>query len=303
MKISMNISMLYAKYTRDDKIKCMQVCKDAGFDAVDFSLTEMIDDGSEFNRDDYREIALAYRKAADEMGLEINQTHAPYSFKNWDDKDHYDNVIYPRILRSLEISSFLGADTVVVHPLHYAEYHGAEDEWFERNMAFYRGLIPYCREYKIRCAVENMWRRDPRRRNIVHDTCSSIPDFLRYIDTLDDECMVACLDVGHVGLPLQDDEAHDFVRALGGKRLHALHVHDNDYQGDQHLLPYRGKMDWAELGRALGEIDYDGYLTYEVGGALIATVDDEFIPTTMKYALDVGRHIADIAERNRPGRS
>ena len=104
MKISMNMSLLFAKYTRNEKLKCMQACKDAGFDTIDFALSEMIDDDSEFNRDDYREVALAYRKAADEMGLKINQTHTPYSFKNWDNKEHYDNVIYPRILRSLEIS-------------------------------------------------------------------------------------------------------------------------------------------------------------------------------------------------------
>ena len=300
MKISMNISVLFAKYTKDEKIKCMQICKDAGFDAVDFSLTEMIDDASEFNRDDYREVALAYRKAADEIGIRINQTHTPYSFKNWADKEHYDNVIYPRIVRSLEISSILGADIAVVHPLHYLEYHGREEEIFEMNMDFYKGLIPYCREFGIRCGVENMWRRDPLRRYITHDTCSTKEEFVRYIDTLDDATMIACLDVGHVGLPLQDDAAHDFVRALGGKRLHSLHIHDNDFQGDQHRLPYSGKMDWTELAKALGEIDYDGDFTYEVGGALIATVDEAFLPIVMKYSYDVAKHIADMIDANRP---
>ena len=300
MKISMNISSLYSKYTCDEKIKCMQVCKDAGFDAVDFSLCEMVDDASEFNGDDYREIALMYRKAADEMGLVINQTHAPFRFKNWTDEEHYNNVIYPRTVRSLEISAILGATVAVVHPLHYSEYHGHEEEFFDLNMEFYKSLIPYCREYGIKCGIENMWRHDPRRRYIVHDTCSRKEELIRYVDTLDSEYMVVCLDVGHVGLPLQDDEAHDFVRALGHDRLQSLHIHDNDYKDDQHITPYAGKMNWAELMKSLGEIDYTGYFTYELNGKYVDTADDGFVPIAVKYTYDVAKYLTDIAEANRP---
>ncbi|MBQ8849977.1 MAG: sugar phosphate isomerase/epimerase [Clostridia bacterium] len=296
----MNISSLYAKYTRDEKIKCMQLCKDAGFDAVDFSLCEMVEDGSEFNRDDYREVALKYRKAADDMGLAITQTHTPFRFKNWDDEENYKNVIFPRIVRSLEISALLGAEVAVVHPLHHMEYHGSEEEIFEINMAFYKSLIPYCREFGIKCGVENMWRHDPRRRYITHDTCSRKEEFVRYVDTLDSEYMIACLDVGHVGLPMQDDEAHDFVRYLGHDRLQSLHIHDNDYKGDQHIMPYAGKMNWTELAKALGEIDYTGDFTYELNGSYLDTADDEFAPVIIKYAYDVARHLADIIDRNRP---
>jgi len=302
MRISMNISALYGKYTRDEKIKCMQICKDAGFDAIDFGLCEMIDDSSEFNRDDYREIAMNYRKAADEMGLRITQTHTPFNFKNWTNEEHYNNVIYPRIVRSLEISAILGAEVAVVHPLHYIEFHGNEEEIFELNMDFYRSLIPYCREYGIKCGVENMWRNDPLRRYITHDTCSKKEEFVRYVDTLDSEYMIACLDVGHVGLPLQDDGAHDFVRYLGHDRLHSLHIHDNDYKGDQHSVPYAGKMNWTELARSLGEIDYEGDFTYELNGSFFNTMDDEFVPIAAKYTYDVARHIADIIDANRPNK-
>lgn len=300
MKISMNISALFAKYTKDEKIKCMKLCKEAGFDAVDFSLCEMIDDASEFNGDSYREIAMNYRKAADELGIKINQTHTPFRFKNWEDEEHYGNVIYPRIVKSLEISAILGAEIAIVHPLHYDEYHGREEEWFERNMKFYESLIPYCKEYGIKCGIENMWRNDPLRRYITHDTCSRKEEFVRYIDTLNSEYMVGCLDVGHVGLPLQDDEAHDFVRALGHDRLKSLHVHDNDYKGDQHSLPYVGKMNWEELARSLGEIDYDGDFTYELNGSFFSTMDDAFIPVGLKYTYDVAKHIVDMIEENRP---
>lgn len=300
MKISMNIASLYSKYTRDEKIKCMQICRDAGFDAIDFSLCEMIDDTSEFNRDDYRETAMKYRKAADEMGLEINQTHAPFSFKGWDDEEFFNNVIYPRIVRSLEISAILGAKIAIVHPLHHIEYHGNEEALFEMNMNYYRSLIPYCKEYGIKCGVENMWRKDPRRKYITHDTCSRKEEFVRYVDTLDSEYMVACLDVGHVGLPLQDDEADDFVRALGHDRLKALHIHDNDYKGDLHIAPYSGKMNWQDIAKALGEIDYTGDFTYELNGSYVDTADDGFVPIAVKHTYDIAKYLTDIIDKNRP---
>ena len=300
MRISMNISSLFAKYTRNEKIKCMQICKDAGFDAVDFSLCEMIDDASEFNGDNYRELAMGYRKAADDMGLAITQTHTPFNFKNWDDSEYFNNVIFPRMVRSLEISAILGAEVAVVHPLHHDQYHGREEEWFERNMEYYKSLIPYCKEYGVKCGVENMWQRDPVRKYITHDTCSTKEEFVRYLDTLNSEYMIGCLDVGHVGLPMQDDEAHDFVRALGHDRLQSLHIHDNDYKGDQHIMPYSGKMNWEALARALGEIDYTGDFTYELGGGYVDTADDGFVPIAVKYAYDVARHIVDMIEANRP---
>ena len=277
----------------------MRACKDAGFDAIDFSLCEMVEADSEFNAEDYAEKAKKYRAAADELGLTINQTHAPFRFKNWDDADNFNNVIFPCIVRSLEISGILGAETVIVHPIHYNENHDKEAT-FELNMDFYRRLIPYCKEYGVKVAVENMWRRDARRRHIMHDTCSTKEEFVKYIDTLNSEYMIACLDVGHVGLPLQDDEAHDFVRALGHDRLKALHIHDNNYQEDDHILPYMGKMDWVELAKALGEIDYDGYFTYEINGKYLDTADDAFVPVFLKYSYEVAKHIVGIMEANRP---
>ena len=97
-------------------------------------------------------------------------------------------------------------------------YKGHEEEIFQINMDFYRRLIPYCKEYGVKIAVENMWQRDKLRKCIVNDTCNTSAEFIRYVDNLDSEYVVACLDLGHVGLPLRDDEAQDMIRALGHDR-------------------------------------------------------------------------------------
>lgn len=267
------------------------IFRTAGFDALDFSLSDLVNDDSEMYQSNPVEYAERIKRDAEERGLSIRQTHAPFLFQNWDDETHFESVIFPRIVRSLEMSAIMGARITVVHPLHHRVYRGHEDEIFELNMKFYRRLIPYCKEYGIQVAIENMFQKDSRRRCYLIDACNTKEDFIRYIDTLDSEYMVACLDIGHVGLPHRDDEAQDMIRALGHDRLKTLHVHDNSYTEDQHTLPFLGKIDWAEVTRALADIRYDGDLNYEVNTALLNTSDQTFTPLAAKFMADVGRHL------------
>ena len=166
-------------------------------------------------------------------------------------------------------------------------------------MYFYRRLLPYCKEYGVKVGIENLFQRDQLRKYIVKSVCNSSDEMIRYIDTLDSEYMVGCLDLGHVGLPVRDDEAQDFIRALGKDRLKALHVHDNDYQNDQHILPYLGKLKWAEITQALADIGYEGNMTYEITSALINNADDSFTPLAAKFMADVGHHLISEIERKR----
>lgn len=300
MKLTMNIAESEGRFGLE---KALLLIKNAGFDSVDYGLGAMEQQDAILNDTaKYREEAEHIRALADEVGLPITQTHAPFSYQNWKDPVVYEEFILPSIKRSIEISAMLGAKVAVVHPLHHWTYKGHEEEIFERNMVFYRSLIPLCKEYNIKVGIENMFQRELLRGQLSFDTCNQIPEFIRYVDTLDSEYMVACLDIGHVGLPVRDDEAWDFIRALGHDRLQALHVHDNDYRNDRHALPYLGRIDWNEVTKALGEIDYQGDFTYEVNLTTFMSkfMSEELIPTAMRYAHDVGRHLCSLVDKNRP---
>ena len=295
-KLSLNVDRLYKRY---GALKAGQLVKAAGFDAVDFSFTGMVRDDNEFLADNYIEIAKNIRAEFDLSGIAVNQAHAPFSFPlDWFLKECelYD-IIYPRLIRSMEMASILGAEAIIIHPIHYRDI-GAE-EAFRRNMEFYKHLMPYCEKFGIKVATENMWDRDPRRGHIIHDSCSTKEEFVRYIDEFNNPNLIACLDVGHVGLPRQDDEAHDFVYALGKNRLKALHIHDNNYQGDNHSMPFRGKMNWEAIGKALGEIGYEGDFTYEIEGTLMGSIPDSAMPSLLKLYYDVLKYISDVADSYR----
>lgn len=297
MELSMNIGNLMGRY---DFAKAIDIYKAAGFTACDYSVMGMINDGDPWNKDDYKTRAEEVRRIADEKGFPITQTHTPFNFgKLWNDPVYFEETIMPRMIRSIEISAMLGAKVTVVHPLHSMIYRGNEELLFNMNMDYYRRLIPYAKEYGIKIAVENMFQADPYRKFIVADTCSDPYEFVRYVDTLDSEYIVACLDVGHVGLPLSDYTPADVVRILGHDRLQSLHIHDNDYRNDQHLLPYQGKLNWMEIAKALGEIDYQGDFTYEVNGAQINACDEGFVPVLAQHMGNVGKHIMAEIERCR----
>ena len=295
MKLTMNVSPDMSNCEYGD---VMDILAKAGFDSVDFMLNDLIVENTKMFPDTVG-YCENFKRETNARGLTIEQTHAPFQFKNWDDTDHFENFIFPRVVKSLEMSALLGAKISVVHPLHHRTYKGHEEEMFELNMNYYRRLIPYCKEYGIKVGIENMWQKDPLRKHIVFDTCNKPEELVRYVDTLDSEYMVACLDLGHVGLPLRDDEAQDFIRILGHDRLKALHVHDNDYQSDGHLLPYLGKMDWVEITQALADINYDGDLTYEIKKDLIFGNDAGFTPIAAKFMADVGRYLISEIERKK----
>ena len=279
-----------------------RMCREAGFGACDYSLLCLEREDALLSTDNYKSVAEDIRKSVEEGGLKITQTHAPFHFtaKQWDTPHIFDETVFPIMVRALEITALFGADIAVVHPIHHMEYLGHEEEIFERNMKYYRRLIPYCKEFGVKVAVENMWQKDRLRGMNSFDTCGTIKEFIRYVDTLDSEYIVACLDVGHVGLPNHSEQAQDFVRALGHDRLKSLHIHDNDYKGDQHLLPYQGKLNWSEITRALGEIDYDGDFTYEVNSFMYANVSDSFISTALNYMGAVGKDLVRQIEAARP---
>lgn len=259
----------------------------AGYDALDLSLFCMRNNDCPYVADSWREYTEAQRRFCDERGIVFNQAHAPFSFR-WEDPKIYEETAQPRVLRSMEIAAVMGAGIIVVHPLHNAEYKGHEAEMRELNLKYYRSLIPFCREYGIKVAIENMWQTDRKRRCITDDVASRAADLAAYIDELDSEWIVACLDLGHCGLV--GEEAQDAVRILGHDRLQALHVHDNNYREDSHTLPGMGLMDWDAVTAALREINYEGEFTFEAD-AFLHRFPRDYLESAVRFMVQTGRYL------------
>ncbi len=272
--------------------QAIRMLAQAGFDAFDLSLFSMFSDPNyAMNRPDYQEYAASLRNVAQEAGIVCNQAHAPFASSEGDPAK--DEARFQTIVRSLEIASIVGAKIIVVHPKQHLDYRTHAAQLKELNLEFYRRLIPYCEEYGIKVACENMWQYNDQARHIRDSVCSRPQEFCAYIDELNSPWIVGCLDVGHT--VLTDEDLPSFVRTMGPDRLQALHVHDNDQCADSHTLPFvMGGVDFAALTAALKETGYRGDFTLEAD-AFLLRFPKPLIPEALRLMYHTGRYLADQA--------
>ena len=243
--------------------KTVTLLKEAGFDAYDMSLFDMFNDAENcpFNKDNYRELAKEMRIFADKVGLPCNQAHAPFHVSAGDEKDEWR---FETVVRAMEIASILGAKCIVVHPKQHLDYKTQKQTLWDMNIAFYNRLIPYCEQFNIQVALENMWHYNPDTEHIADSVWSRPEEFLAYLETLNSRWLVACLDIGHAEMRGLGTDCVEMIHALGKERLQALHIHDNDKWHDSHRLPFTMDIDFKPIVKALKDIDYQGDFTLEV---------------------------------------
>ena len=278
MKISTPISVFNDVFGIKKTIDIMQ---SAGFDALDFSATI-----EEYNTDVHdKDYYIEIKKYALDKGMCFNQAHAPYpsSYKTEEQSEE----AFKKIVTSMKNASYLGVPVIIVHPCQHLDYCKKEnvDFLFEYNMKFYRRLLPYCEEYGIKIAVENMWQ-DPGM--ISHSTCSRPEEFIQYVDGISSQWAVACLDIGHTVLVREQPD--EFIRKLGKDRLKCLHIHDVDGIDDLHTFPYMGITDWDSVMKALADIGYSGDFTYEAN-SFYRGKPAELYPNYAKLQADIAKHL------------
>lgn len=265
----------------------IKIIAEAGFDAYDISLFKLTrDENYQFNSPDYVKIAKELREYADSLGIVCNQSHAPFPTSVGDVQK--DKVIYEKIIHSMEIASILGAKIIVVHPMQHLNYAEHAEELFEMNVQFYKSLIPYCEKFGIKVACENMWQCNNGNNVPSDSTCSRAWEFCKYLDAINSEWIVGCLDIGHVSLMKAD--IPEFIRKMGNNRLQALHVHDTDYKDDKHTVPFLEKIDFIAMCKALAEIGYNGDFTFETGAFYRGIPVPLYLAAT-KYMCEVGRFL------------
>ncbi len=273
--------------------EALQKLKEAGFDAADLSLFDT-PDNPRWSKETYREEAIKIGEYARSIGIPILQAHAYFPPSTLFKKLPYEEIL-EFIDRGVEIAALAGAKVIVVHPLHYSDYEYHEEEWFERNMAYYARFKPLCEQYGVQVCVENMWKTHKLRKCIDHDTCSRPEEFIRYLDTLNADGknhFTACLDLGH--MVLVGEKPDRMIRMLGN-RIGALHVHDNNYRDDSHTLPGLGKMPYEEICAALKEIGYQGLFTLEADN-FIKNVPDALLPSAVAFMAKNARYYANLCE-------
>jgi sugar phosphate isomerase/epimerase len=292
MKLITNTSAPVKALGTDEAIRMLAR---AGFDALDWSFFDMWQDESVWLQDNWRETAAHIRDLCAACGLTVVQAHAPFPTSG--DTKEFDDHAMAIILRAMEAASIMGATQIVVHPRQQVAHAQHAQLLFDESVALYKGLIPYCEQWNIRVCAENMWQYDKRREYIVDSICSQPDEFNALLDAVDSPWIIGCLDIGHCALV--GVEPADFIRAMGNKRLLALHVHDVDWKHDNHDMPFLRRLNWEEITRALGEIDYQGDFTFEAD-TWNARMPAELQEAASVMLEKVGRYLIARVEAHRP---
>lgn len=218
-----------------------------------YEYSELSDEHSMLllNRGDPFQVGAKFKAFADQHNIKFLQGHLKLSAKLCEAEDR-------QILKKqLDLFQAVGVKYAVLHSDGMTRFPDLTvEEIRQRNLEAVRDLIDHIRQTDIVICLENINQKG---------VSTTAEDLLWFVEVLNGEHVGICLDTGHLNLAEDKDQAR-FVR-VAGKHLKALHLHDNDGTGDQHLMPNAlGQVKFPELMAALKEIGYDELYNLEVPG-------------------------------------
>ena len=293
---------------------------EAGFTGMDYSFFnsgEVWD--REFGSPDAFRKAEEVRRYAEEKGLVLCQSHAPFRFCDGMEMNESEPE-FCRIVRSMELAAAMGIPAIVVHSVMLQEEPGLpgyNERLLDYNERYYNALLPYAERFGIRIAVENLTGRRPPLNEPTTDNLGTPELFMEMQDRLKSPFICGCLDIGHANMTTHD--VPGFIRKCKGY-IQYIHTHDNDGFHDNHQLPaisyYLDKdqmperalkaprkpgeyfnIPWDEVLLALREIGYDGPFNLELV-RYMSGFRTEDLPLGLKLAVQIGRRMMKEVERS-----
>ncbi len=286
MKISTEIGSA-AKIIGDER--AVEYTAKAGFDAWDFSMFDMVNydwstgkteiTNHPLNTGNYASYARKLKQIGLDNGIVCNQSHAPFPSCS--------KEVRSMMKRAIECTAEAGGKICIIHP--------DNDKGAEENAEMYMELLPFAKNCGVKIAAENMWCWDKEKDEACFAACSTPESFNAHLDAVNDDYLVACLDIGHAEMRGLNTSAVEMIKALG-KRLRALHIHDNDRWHDSHQIPFSMDIDFEKVVAALREIKYKGYFTLE-SDQYLKDRTPENVLDGLKNMADTAKRLADMFEK------
>lgn len=284
VKISTEIASI-ARHIGEER--AIEACAKAGFDHWDFSMFQMclhkIYDGvveqtnHPLSGNKYLSFARQLKKVADDNGIICNQSHAPFPCTV---------KILDYLKRAIECTAEAGGKYCIIHPWNYYTP--------EQNAQMYFELLPFAKEHNIKIATENMWCWDKEKDEACFAACCNPESFLAHLNAVNDDYLVACLDIGHAEMRGLGTSAVEMIDALGDK-LHCLHIHDVDQWHDSHQIPFSLNVDFGDVVRTLKKNNYHGVFTLEADSYLKAYTPEN-VYTGVTMLADSAKRLATMFE-------
>ena len=198
-----------------------------------------------------------------ETGLRLNSVHAPITdvFGGPGPRTTYSNAVTASDRReaaireteaALGIATRIPFDLLVLHLGTPANMKNADDN---HRPAATRSLDEICQLAEplgVRVAIE-----------VIPNRLSDASSLVSILESeLEGSRTGICLDFGHAHLM---GEVADAVETVA-EHIITTHVHDNHGRDDEHLVPYRGSIDWDQALVTMQKIGYEGTYLMELAG-------------------------------------
>lgn len=257
MKIGIQTNTLDAAGYGRWKDGAYEKLKEHGFSCSDFEMCNTDSLIYTSSPEDSDAFLIHEKELAERAGIEIVQVHGPWRWPPRDLEEEDRNERMEKMKKSIRAAPVLGVKNWVIHPIMPYGIDdlntGKADATWDLNLSFMTELLKTAKEYDVTICFENM---------PMHNFSLAKPDeILKFVKTINDDHFKICLDTGHVSVFTELDLGTE-VRKLGDE-IRTLHVHDNMYCQDLHLMPYFGIIDWNDFAKALRDIKFDGCFSLE----------------------------------------
>lgn len=240
---TLKIGMIGVGGTLTEKFKA---AKDAGFHAVELNAPGINIDET--------------KKAIEESGLPVDGS---VNAGHWDVRHtDPDAAVRAKALESLKEglrqTKAVGGHTLLLVVGHGKD--GPEDEIWPRSVENIAQAIPLAAELGVPIAIENVWNHFCY--DHEGDHTQSAEKFVRYVDDFNSPWVGMQYDLGN---HWKYGPTGDHVRDLG-KRIIKLDIKGFSRKENKFTDIGEGDLDWADVRKALTEINFYGYCAAEVGG-------------------------------------
>jgi L-ribulose-5-phosphate 3-epimerase len=258
MKKSINLWAL--PYPQKMTLKeCLELCKDAGFDAVEVNYALEGDLSPEASEPQIKDIGAMARKIGIEISGVCSFLFWPYAFTHQDPERRKKGVeLAQQMIRAARL---LGTENLLVVPGSvYAPWIPDEppvphDVALERATAAVKSLIPIAEKYDVYLNMENIFAN-----GFLH----SPQEMNQFVDGFESDRVKVHFDTGNI---MQYHFPEHWVPILG-RRIKNIHLKEyskkvHEFNLNTFRLLLDGTTDWPAVLAALDGVGYRGYLTFE----------------------------------------
>ncbi len=222
----------------DPFVDRLKAIKEAGFDTIcTFWAKEM---------DNIDAPRIKQAELADKAGLYLEHTHLSYFGCDalWND-DIKAQTMRDDYIQDVRLAKCAGVKTVVIHP---CEIYVPDIKAYAKFYDNMKRISDECASLGIKLAIENLGE------NVV---------IRRILNELADNPYVGlCFDSGHNNIVNHDDFS---LLEEYKNRIFALHIHDNNSNKDQHILPFSQdcNINWKHFKSTIDNTFFKGSLMLE----------------------------------------